>query len=151
MFKSPPSVYVHVKLQNDWLSVWLCCRTPFMAVAILIRACVTMHKRWGGALHPHLKSSPLRISSPPPCPSISNSGQMHVACRDAQVQSVEGELKWGSEESLQLCNCDIVTHAGVGCSGDAATVVTDVPITTQHLAPVSHWLTKLNTDAVLIG
>lgn len=61
---------------------------------------------------------------------------MHVACGDAQVQGVEGELKWGSEESLQLCNCDIVIHAGVGCSGDAATVVTDVPITTQHLAPV---------------
>lgn len=68
--------------------------------------------------------SPLWISTAPP-PRISNSGQMHVACREAQVQRVEGELKWGSEESLQPCSSDI--HAGVGHSGDAATVLGRVP------------------------
>lgn len=50
---------------------------------------------------------------------------MHVACGEAQVQRVEGELKWGSEESLQLCSSDM--HAGVGHAGDAAALLSRVP------------------------
>lgn len=93
-------------------------------MAILIRAGVTTHKRWGGITPSPEIPALFGLAQPPP-PRISNSGQMHVACREAQVQRVEGELKWGSEESLQPCSSDI--HAGVGHSGDAATVLGRVP------------------------
>lgn len=63
--------------------------------------------------------------------------------------SVEAELKWGSE---QLCSFDVIIHAGVGCSGDAALCS---PCSFKYPEPCSYkynevMVTKLNMDAVVL-